>query len=150
MTTESEKKIIAIIKKYTTHDFTLNLQMLNIDESSVMVITLPLKVLDDIHRQHEKVSTEIRRIFKSPLYFIREPSLTRAGSISKQTAEKWLTDLCFPAYVTCRMTEVDEDEKIDKVYVERKCDLDDEDFYLMSRTFYELTGGRAEYALSHY
>ncbi|KAG0441914.1 40S ribosomal protein S7 [Dictyocoela muelleri] len=149
MTTEGEKKIKSIISKYTNKDFKLNLQILNIDDSNVMVIILPLQVLDDIHRHFEKVGMEIKRIFKSPLFFLREPSFKNTGNVNKQTSEKWLLDLCFPAYVTGRMTEVDED-KIEKVFVERKCDFDDEDFYLMSRTFYELTGMKALYELSHY
>ncbi|EPR79708.1 40S ribosomal protein S7 [Spraguea lophii 42_110] len=123
------------------------------DGSNIMVITLPLPLLDAIQQYFSEIQNKLQKQFSEfQIFFIREAVYNPNNTLNKKLQENWLKDLCFPSVVNQRMTVVKEGGNIkeEKVFVERKSEFTEEEFYSMKLVFKELTGRDVEYGLRYY
>ncbi|ELQ75012.1 40S ribosomal protein S7 [Trachipleistophora hominis] len=124
------------------------------ETQAAMIIIMPIKVLDIIHQNFTLFRKNLANIFKNyNVFCVREPLYNKLSkSINKNVQEQWIFDLCYPAEVQCRMTEIKDGGKvlIEKVMLERKCDFLQEDFKIMENAYRTLTDKTVIYALRHY
>lgn len=164
--TEAEKKISEIVVAFfgsqmndkvrkTVENIRIKLVQESDDDSlTAMIVMLPLKILDLVHLNFTQFKKEIVDFLDgNPIFFVREAeynSLTKA--LNKKCQEKWVFDLCYPATVQNRITEIKNkgETVIEKAILERKCDFLQDDFSLMENAYKTLTEKTIIYSIRHY
>ncbi|ELA47451.1 hypothetical protein VCUG_01102 [Vavraia culicis subsp. floridensis] len=164
--TTSEKKVSNLIHSLFSTQMNdkvkdslenIKIQMVQDNEEetqAAMIIVMPIKVLDIIHQNFTSFKKNLANIFKNyNIFCVREPIYNRLSKgINRNVQERWIFDLCYPAEVQCRMTEVKNGGtvQIEKVMLERKCDFLQDDFKNMENAYKTLTDRTVIYALRHY
>lgn len=164
--TTSEQKISSLISSLFSNEMNdkvkgtlenIKIQMVQDSEDetqAAMIISMPIKVLDIIHVNFTTFKKNLSSIFQNyTLFFVREPVYNKLSkSINKNVQEKWIFDLCYPAEVQCRTTEMKNGGaiKIEKAMLERRCDFLQDDFKIMENAFKTLTDRTIIYSLRHY
>ncbi|KRH92328.1 40S ribosomal protein s7 [Pseudoloma neurophilia] len=119
-----------------------------------MIILMPIKILDFVHANFTVFKKKLDKIFHNHyFFFIRTPQINfLSKTINENTQEKWIFDLCYPAELQNRVTEIKNGGtiKIEKAMLERRCDFLPEDFTRMENAYKTLTKKTIIYSLRHY
>lgn len=141
--------------KQTIHNIKIQVVQDKDEEAQpAMIISMPLKILDLVHANFTVFRKKLSFLFQNHyFFFVREPVLNKLSrTINKQIQENWIFDLCYPAEVQNRMTEIKNGGQIviEKAMLERRCDFLQEDFKLMENAYKTLTNRTIIYSLRHY
>lgn len=164
--TASEKKVVGLIRTLFASEISekmaeslenVKIQMVEDSEDEMqaaMIIIMPLKILDIVQQNYTLFKKNIGSCFKKyTIFCVREPVFNKlAKTVNKNIQEKWIFDLCYPAEVQCRMTDIKNggSVKIEKAMLERRCDFLQEDFKMMENAYRTLTNKAIIYSLRHF
>lgn len=121
---------------------------------TAMVLKMPIKILDLVHANFTVFNKKLEKIFSNHyFFFVRTPlNNPKSKTVNGDTQENWIFDLCYPATVQGRMTEIKNGGQIqiEKVMLERRCEFTQEDFTRMENAYKTLTSKPIIYSLRHY
>jgi hypothetical protein len=133
------------------------------DKKKIMVVKVPLDVLTVVRSSQSRFTSKVRSIF--PDYFvllIRKKNIVclskrmrwnkkvDSSDMKRHVHEQWISDLCYPSLVECRMTEVKRGSRIEKAMVDRRSELTEDEFKLREFAFKGLTGKALRYSVRYY
>lgn len=165
--TEHEKKVAQEIKNLYAQDITkdhegalkdVRIQMIDRERSKkILLIRLPEDILAIVHEKYSKLSSKLKSLY--PDFYILTIRNTAAGSVDKTEEkavtkhmkandhESWVRDLCYPALVEMRKTDVfNGSERIESALVSTNTDYAEDDFSAMEDAFKALTGRTIHYS----
>lgn len=167
--TEHEKKVAQEIKKLYPQDMSgelgdklrdIRIQTIDRDQGKkILLISVPEEVLDVVHAGYSKLSGKLKALYPDfHTFVIRNTPIVSPTSLKgkaynidaknakKQVHENWIRDLCYPALVEMRKTDVFNGcEKIESALVSSNSSYSDDDFAAMECAFKTLTGRTIHY-----
>lgn len=162
--TEHEKKVAQEIKKLYSQDISselcdklkdIRIQTIDREQGKkILLIRVPEEVLEVVHTGYSKLSGKLKALYPDfHTLVIRNTPIVNVSSIkdnvyridSKNTKrhvhENWIRDLCYPALVEMRKTDVfNGNERIESALVSSSSSYNDDDFAAMECAFKTLTG----------
>lgn len=167
--TEHEKKVAQEIKRLYSQRIKdhlqekvkeIRMQMIDRDQGKkILLIKLPEEILEVVHEKYAKLTDRMKVLY--PDFYVLTIRDTQVVSIlprkrfyhkiesknmKKHVQENWIKDLCYPALVEMRKTDVfNGEERIESALVSSNSDHTESDFSAMEHAFKALTGRTIHY-----
>ncbi|KAL0265612.1 UNVERIFIED_CONTAM: hypothetical protein PYX00_011325 [Menopon gallinae] len=167
--TEHEKKVAQEIRKLYSQDMSgelgvklrdIRIQTIDRDQGKkILLIRVPEEVLEVVHAGHSKLSGKLRALYPDfHTLVIRNTPIVDVAStkgrayridsknMKRHVHEAWIRDLCYPALVEMRKTDVfNGSERIESALVSSNSNYSEDDFSAMECAFKTLTGRAIHY-----
>ena len=138
----------------------IRIQMIDKDQGKkILLIKLPEEILEIVHEKYTKLMDRMKTLYPdfhtlairntqimSVLPRKRFYNKIESKNMKRHVHESWIKDLCYPALVEMRKTDVFNGcERIESALVSSTCDHTENDFSSMEYAFKVLTGRTIHY-----